>query len=121
MTIAISSQSTDMRCQATVRATELARIAAKKNTPSASPIWQNDSPLATAIAVSQGHQSERTNSIASNTQDAVSANLPIADWGSDEYPVPEYPVPETSGSLDKTAGSDPIEEGNQEDIDKPWC
>ena len=116
MTIAISSQSTDMRCQATVRATELARIAAKKNTPSASPICQNDSPLATAIAVSQGHQSERTNSIASNTQDAASANLPRADWGSDEYPVPE-----TSGSLDKTAGSDPIEEGNQEDIDKPWC
>ena len=121
MTIAISSQSTDMRCQATVRATELARIAAKKNTPSASPICQNESPLATAIAVSQGHQSERTNSIASNTQDAASANLPRADWGSDEYPVPENPVPETSGSLDKTAGSDPIEEGNQEDIDKPWC
>jgi hypothetical protein len=92
--------------------------------------------LATAIAVSQGHQRERTNSIASNTQDAVSANLPRADWGSDENPVPENPVPEnpvpenpvpgnpvpeTSGSLDKTAGSDPIEEGNQEDIDKPWC
>ena len=121
MTIAINSQSTDMRCQATVRTTEPARIAAKKNTPSESPICQNESPLATAIAVSQGHQSERTNSSASNTKDVASANLPKVDCGSGENPVPETSAPEASCPLGKTAGSEPIEEGNEEDIDKPSC